>query len=477
MVDLHLKIARVVRALLLGGRTLAAGTLMVCIGTSVVRSQDSGRSATNPSPPSTGAAVWRLGKPIVTYFNSAIGTIPGGYWPPGTDPTTLTEAIAKQAVAAGFNTVWINDPAQLAIAEHYGLRAQIVISGHQPQNGWFFVPQPHWPDGATASSIDAWIERFKSSPAAYSYFVIDEPPATRFGQLADIVAYLRKHDPAHLAYINLWPPDSPPSSGIAAKDYATYLSQFIDALHPALLSYDSYNFMKGADRKSYLGNLLTMAQAAKLAGVPFMPIVQGSAWDTNWRLPNRDELRFLSNSALAFGAQGISYFNYWTPYGPSTGGIAPFPDGTETTVSVALRSLNPRFERVATQLQKVHWLGTYIKGYAASGIPRMMLPLPGNPAFDIPGLGNTMSYVADSPLKGVLLGYFGVRGTTASNAEFVFVQNLDHTAAAAFRVSGQGPLSVFNDTTGVWTTTGHPYADLRLEPGGGALMALTALIN
>ena len=163
---------------------------------------------------------WMVGEPIFTYCNFPIPdgirmTLSRSYsWPEGYDPTTLTPAIAEQAVSGGFNLVWINDLSQLAIAEHYGLRAQYVISGHQPQNNLFFPRSANWPSPADVPAINALIDQFKRSAAAFSYFVIDEPSASRFSHLAEIVAYLGQRDPAHLAYINLFPPmKSPPTSG------------------------------------------------------------------------------------------------------------------------------------------------------------------------------------------------------------------------------------------------------------------------
>jgi hypothetical protein len=38
-----------------------------------------------------------------------------------------------------------------------------------------------------------------------AYFITDEPGAGAFPGLGKLVAYLRERDPAHLAYINLFP--------------------------------------------------------------------------------------------------------------------------------------------------------------------------------------------------------------------------------------------------------------------------------
>jgi hypothetical protein len=438
--------------------------------------------------PSCAAADWRLGQPIVSYVtwdyhNGAVAAataanIDRSYGWPGTfDPTTLTPAIAQQAKAAGFNLVWINDLEQLPIAQAYGLRAQYILSGHQPQNNLFFLPAEKWPDPANAAAIDALLDRFKASPAAYSYFLIDEPDAKRFAQLGMIVAYIRQRDPGHLVYINLLPPDADPATLGGAHDYATYLSQFIGTVHPQLLSYDSYNLFfnrdgSRADRGLFLGNLQTIAQSASHAAIPFMPIVQGGAFDSNWRNPSLDELRFLQGATLAYGAGGISFFNYWNVQGAAAGGIAPYPDGAPSSVYGALQGLNPRFRNVANVLRQLVWNGTYLKGYVPTAMPRKVLPLTRGRAFDIPALTNSRTYVDGAPLKGALLGYFGIPGSRSQQTKYALVENLDYSASHTYRVTGPGPLCVFDADADRWTHTGQSHADVTLTPGGFVLLGV-----
>jgi hypothetical protein len=423
-------------------------------------------------------ASWTVGAPIFTYCNwrpsdQIIATLRNLYnWPPGYDPTTLTPEIAQQAATGGFNLVWINDLSQLAIAERYGLRAQLVISGHAPQNNLFFEVTSGWPKASDVPAINALIDGFKASPAAYSYFVIDEPGASRFEHLADIVSYLRQRDPARLAYINLFPADVI-TKDLETSDYASYLSQFIRIVHPAMLSYDSYNLL-AHDRSAFLGNMQIIAQAAAGMGVPFMAILQGYQMDPKRRPLTTDELRFLTYSTLAFGARGISYFNYWTPAGPAGGGIAPFPDGTQTAVFNALRSLAPSFKSISGRLSHRQWIATYLKGYSILWMPRHMAQPPNNAPWDVSNLDNMMTYIDGAPLKGALLGYFGTRCRQPECATQVVVQNLDYSARHVYRIRGPGPLSVFDAATESWTPSGHEYADVGLEPGGGALVSLEA---
>lgn len=426
-------------------------------------------------------APWTVGEPIFTYGNwrppaEIQATLEHLYgWPGSYDPTTLTPEIARQAAEAGFNLVWINDLSQLGIAEGYGLRAQLVIAGHQPQNNLFFERPDGWPQ-ADEAAVNALIDRFKASPAAYSYFIIDEPGANRFNHLAAIVSYLQRRDPTHLAYINLFPPDEI-TSDLQTSDYGAYLDAFIRTVRPALLSYDSYNLFANGDRSLFLGNMQRIARAASRAGIPFMTYVQGWQMDPKRHPLTVDELRFLTYTPLAFGAQGIAYFNYWTPRGPAAGGLAPFPDGKPTAVYAALRALSQPFKSIASQLAHLQWLGTYLKGYGGSSMPRFMTPPPGRAPFDIPQVSNAASYIDGAPLKGILLGYFGAAACTElACATHVLLQNLDYSSSKAYRLEGTGPLSVFDAGTGTWTPSGHNYTDISLEPGAGALVALNAAL-
>jgi hypothetical protein len=129
--------------------------------------------------------------------------------------------------------------------------------------------------------------------------------------------------------------------------------------------------LTSGDERQYFGNMALVSQAARDAGLPFMPIVQGCAWDLGWRIPTANELRFLNYTALAYGAQGISYFNYFTQY-PNTGGIRPNGDGTPTSVFTALTPLNREFVAIAEQLQNLQSIGAYHLGDQPPGTLRLL---------------------------------------------------------------------------------------------------------
>ncbi len=279
-------------------------------------------------------------------------------------------------------------------------------------------------------------------------------------------------DPDRLAYLNMGAPSWAGNS---------LWQHYIRTVNPQLLSYDFYNLYEGFDEPSYLANLGRVAGFSKFYDIPFMNIVQACIWPdpTTWRLPNEDELRFLVYSTLAYGARGISYFNYYTSNDgtspPGTGGIQFNPDGTPTPIFTTLATLNPQFVKVATQLQPLQWIGTYLRGYSSSYMPDLTVQLPSTSPFDIASISDTMVYNSGDPLKGVLFGLFNRDGTEPDDAIAVLVANLDYSLSKTYTLTGPGNLSIFDATTGIWTATGSNQAILNLPPGGGVLVSLTPI--
>lgn len=369
---------------------------------------------------------WQVGKPIVTYW-----------WA----PLPLTDAVAQQAVNGGFNLVGVASVAELNLAQRYGLRGMWTVPGYHG------LPS------------DAVIKQNRSHPALYAYWIDDEPNADEFPAHATTVQHLRALDPDHMAYINLLP-----TAGSSVAAYNNYLSQFISTVRPSILCYDHYQFMSGFDGNEYFLNLALVRQAARQAGLPFMQIVQGSAWAGGYRLPNANEFRFLNYTTLAYGAQGISYFAYYTQY-PNTGGLNPNPDGSQTSVYTALQSINPQFVAVAEQVQPLKSIGAYHLGDQPPGTMR----LPGNPFIRLSPTVPDTTYVNGAPVKGILLGLFG-SDTQPAGEIYALVVNLDYTNSKITTVMGPENLSVFNATTGVWSPTGSNQVTLDLPPGGGTLV-------
>jgi hypothetical protein len=377
------------------------------------------------------ARPWRVGTPIVTYWAGP----------------ALNDAAAAQMAEGGFNLVWCRED-ELPTAQRHGLRGLLQDALLSPATLDTAAPR---------EKLDALIARVRTQPALDAYFITDEPSAGAFPGLGRLVAYLRERDPAHLAYINLFPTyannEQLGTKGDVVTAYREHLRQFVDVVRPGLLSYDHYQFAVGHDNDQYFLNLAMIQRAAQDAGLPFLNIVQAATWTPSMRVPNTNEVRYLVFTSAAYGAQGISYYVYCHP--GHTGGIA-LPDGTPTPLFYELKRANREFVALATQLQPLRLLGAYHTAMREPGC----VPLPADAAFHLDVAKST------ARPRGFLLTVFGC-STTASDA---CVVNLDYTTAATATVVGPAPLEVFDATTGQWSAGEGNSAKLELRPGEGKLV-------
>lgn len=178
-------------------------------------------------------------------------------------------------------------------------------------------------DTHAAQTIKEIVTDYKRHPALLGYFLVDEPGADAFAGLAEVAAELRRLDPDHLVYINLFPDiastnlNTTPSQ-LGTDSYAQYLDRFVQTVHPQVLSFDDYTLLRSGDRPGFFGNLREVQQAADGATppIPFWQIVL-ALQHLSYRLPTENELRFEAMQTLAHGGQGIAYFTYWLPPGSS----------------------------------------------------------------------------------------------------------------------------------------------------------------
>jgi len=389
------------------------------------------------------ASAWQLGAPIVTYWAGP----------------AMTDAAATQMREGGWNLVWCTEK-ELDVVQRHGLRAQLTDP---------LIAPATLADPVQKQKLDDLIARVSRHPALYDYFITDEPNTTNFAGLGQLVAYLREHDPRHLAYINLFPTyasnEQLGNPGDKVTAYQAHLREFIDTVKPALLSYDHYQFSVRGDNPDYFLNLGLIRTAAQQAGLPFLNIVQAATWTASMRVPGPDEMRYLVYTTLAYGAQGISYYVY--SCAGHTGAIA-HADGTPTELYPALKALNREFAAVAGQVQPLRSLAVYHVGMQPPGA----VPLPKDSVWTLDPPVAEMPYRPPERVRGILLGCFGRSGKAGGTepASHVVVVNLDYKNEAAFTLGGPGRLEVFDPGNGRWSRARGRTTELRLLPGGGRLV-------
>lgn len=191
------------------------------------------------------------------------------------------------------------------------------------------------------------VKKYGSHPALFGYHIVDEPNAGAFPVLASIRETLAELDPAHEAYINLFPNYASPEQ-LGNPTYEDHLAAYTATVKPSIISYDHYHFLKGAkkqaevktdareqliyqstfggasefenvDRAGFFTNIEQIRNESIKSGIPFMVIILVVEHGPYRNLTD-GELRWEVWQSLAYGSARLSYFTYWTPGANNTEG-------------------------------------------------------------------------------------------------------------------------------------------------------------
>ena len=382
-------------------------------------------------------------------------------------PPPATEESLAAVAAEHYNLTWV--PVEgLDLAGKHGLRAMLTNDLLSPAT---------IDDAARRAQLDALIERVKKHPALEAYFIVDEPGAGAFPGLGRLVAYLRERDPAHLAYINLFPTYATEAQlGVTAEEaerakvgyprslagvgpadrtvlaYREHLRQYVEVVKPDLISYDHYHFFRDSDTPQYFLNLTLIRMAAIECGKPFLNIIQASTVEKVWRLPNAAEIRWLVFTTMAYGGRGISYFTYWGPQ--SYGGL--YQDGKASPLARDVAAINAEIEKLGPILMEIDSLAVY----HTDPLPYGTEPIPADAPVRITGGGP------------FVLGLFGRAGR--ATAFMPVNRSYGKEAEAEMKVAIAGSkVQELDRKTGKWADGQALGADramkVKLAPGDGRL--------
>jgi len=379
------------------------------------------------------AADWKVGTPIVTYYAGP----------------AMSDKLATQMAEGGFNVVWCSEK-DLDLLQKHNLRGMLHDALVAP--GSLDSPEK-------TKQLDALIDRVKTHPAFYSYYIIDEPSAATFPALGKLTAHLHQRDPAHMPYINLFPTyasnEQLGTKGETIPAYREYLNRFVETVKPTLLSWDNYQFMKASDSQQYFLNLNLIRQKSLETGIPFLNIVQAASWDPGVRVPVPEEMRYLVYTTAAYGAQGISYYVYQAAN--HAGGMIN-ADGSPTAIYEAVKPLNKEFVAIVSELEPLKSTGVYHTAMKEPGCE----PPPANATFRI---DEAASKPSD---RGLLLGNFG----KTNQSTHVLVVNLDYKKEITATIIAPKNLDAFDASTGKWSSSNSKTAQFPLPPGGGKLLRI-----
>lgn len=166
------------------------------------------------------------------------------------------------------------------------------------------------------------VKKLRSHPALEAYFLEDEPPKSKFKELAEWAKIIESFDSEHYCYLNLlptyaegWQFETREKQDSLSTTYQDYITTFINEVPLKFISYDHYGIVGNTLRTSYFENLEIISKKAKESNKSFwgFALTTSSTFPVHYPIPTLAELRFQVYNILAYGAQAVQYFTYWTP--------------------------------------------------------------------------------------------------------------------------------------------------------------------
>lgn len=306
------------------------------------------------------------------------------------------------------------------------------------------------------------------------YMLADEPNSPeQVARTARAFAYIYQNDPRGLPMVNLLPFAFSLGGG-----YEHYVEAFIRANHPPVILSDAYCLGRNgaANHDRFYANIEVIRCKALEADIGFMGFVLTTG-HAGVRTASESDLHWQANSLLAYGAQGLWYYNYRIASGKSfEEGLVTHAGGEPARNYDSVRRLNAGILANGQQLMRLRTTGVFHCHRRAADRPVLTEPWRDG---SVPGL---QRLEADNVLLGTLAE---VIGETPQRRLYLMLVNKRH-----------GPQSDLDDpacrtsvglevTTG-WTLvrydndTGDPapllsannHYDLSLAAGDRALLRL-----
>lgn len=172
-----------------------------------------------------------------------------------------------------------------------------------------------WMDGAVYGQFDSDFsacDAYISSPNSWGNYLCDEPNSSLFPSLAKAYkAYSERT--GKLPFINLFPMYAN-AQQLGNSTYREHVAQFLDTVKPIYTSVDVYPLNSSGLYDGYMRNLDIVASECRDRDVALSVYIQSVSFAASKRTPSYQDLEWQAYCCLSFGAKGIVYFTYMTPY-------------------------------------------------------------------------------------------------------------------------------------------------------------------
>jgi hypothetical protein len=164
------------------------------------------------------------------------------------------------------------------------------------------------------SETEKTVKKVMNHPALAGYHLQDEPKNSEFPKLGEWARKIQTLDKKHFCYVNLFP--NVVSETHIGSDYRSHVDALVREVPVSFLSFDHYPVHDENGKrwlsKEWYENLEIIAAKSKEHHLPFWAFSLAVAHNT-YPVPTAGEIRLQLFSDLAYGAQGLQYFTYWTP--------------------------------------------------------------------------------------------------------------------------------------------------------------------
>jgi hypothetical protein len=298
------------------------------------------------------------------------------------------------------------------------------------------------------------VKKFMNHPALAGYFVRDEPGAKDFAELAAIVKKIHAVDAKHFCYINLFPNYASPVQ-LGLDDYRKYVNKFMNDVPMHFYSFDFYPLtdIPGV-YNNWHKNLEIFSDEARKAGKPFWAFAQSTQFDDRHAETSLAALRVQFYTDLAYGAQGLQYFTYWTPPANANESFYDGPIGLDYKRTAV-------YDKVKLMNQEINNLSGVFLGSKVISVEQSGKNIP---------VGTILMSKPPFPLKVLETSGEGAVVSVLENGEnrFIVIVNRDYKKSMNLTLSGDESLKkVLKDGTIVPASL---YANtIEVEPGDAAI--------
>ncbi len=154
--------------------------------------------------------------------------------------------------------------------------------------------------------------RFMKYPALAGYHLVDEPSIHQFSELGQWAKKIQSVDDKHFCYVNMLP-NFASSDQLGTSDYKDYVQSYLQQIPVQFVSFDCYPVLKTGILKNWFDNLELISRESNNAKLPFWAFALTTNYDNDHVTPQTlAAMRLQVYSNLAYGAQGIEFFTYWS---------------------------------------------------------------------------------------------------------------------------------------------------------------------